>query len=82
MIEIYQRHALQTSPSGPNQVKVVDTVDAAYVPKAESTPIRSPVIHVYVYPHISGLDGLRVPGYWTSFRLEKRDAPEALRDVK
>lgn len=82
MIEIYQRHALQTSPLGLNQAKVVETVDESHAPKAQSTPIRNPVIHVYVYPHISSLDGLRVPGYWTSFRLEEQGSPEAIRDVK
>lgn len=78
MIEIYQRHTIPTAPPGLEQVRDGEAVGEAHAPKAESTPLYVPVIHVYVFPRVPSADGLRVPGYWTSFRLyEQSESQDA-----
>ena len=75
MIEIYQRHALRTAEPQRRQPREHDAVDDPHTTTAQSTPGRTPIIHVYVFPHVSAKDGLSVPGYWTSFRLHERHHP-------
>ncbi len=33
----------------------------------------NPVLYMYVFPHLVGVEGLPVPGYTTAFRLYERD---------
>ena len=73
MIEIYQRHALPTAQHGRGRIQENEILENMHVPIAESTPVGNPIIHVYVFPHVSTADGLRVPGYWTSLRLFDRN---------
>ena len=75
MLEIYQRHALATAEPRRSQPRVRNGVDDPHATTAESIPRRDPIIHVYVFPHVSTKDGLNVPGYWTSFRLYERHQP-------
>ena len=78
MIEIYQRHAISTAPlEHGRRVQDGDAAGGVRTPIVESTSTRHPVIHVYVFPHVSRADGLSVPGYWTSLRLAERSEPQA-----
>lgn len=76
MLEIYQRHALPTAEPRRSQPRERNVVDDQHATTAESIPGRNPIIHVYVFPHHSTTDGLSVPGYWTSFRLDERHQPQ------
>lgn len=78
MTEIYQRHALPTSSAIPRQDQEVEMVEHDSATHRESNFVRNPVIHMYVFPHMSHSDGLRIPGYWTSFSLYKTDDLRAL----
>jgi len=72
MIEIYQRHAISTTPSRRDKNRGEGTLNGVDVPAPEAREIRNPVIHIYVFPHVSASDGLRLPGFWTSFGLYDR----------
>lgn len=37
------------------------------------TFLPNPVIHLYVYPHLSQPDEVPIPGYWTLFKLFERE---------
>lgn len=76
MIEIYERHAISTAPRDGRPVQDGDAAGDVRTPIVESKPTQHPVIHVYVFPHVSRSDGLSVPGYWTSLRLAERHEPQ------
>lgn len=73
MIEIYQRHALPVStyPERTEELGELDTTQKKHE-QAQLRP-RNPVIHMYVYPHTSKVDGVRIPGYWTAIELDERE---------
>ena len=75
MIEIYQRHAIVTTPSRGEKRRGEGTLSGVEESAPDAREIRNPVIHMYVFPHISASDGLRIPGFWTSFGLYDRNRP-------
>ncbi len=76
MIEIYQRHAISTTPARHEENQVGEMLNRLDASAAEIGVIRNPVIHMYVFPHLSASDGLRIPGFWTSFGLYDRNRPQ------
>lgn len=76
MIEIYQRHAIATTPSRRDKNRGEGTLSGVEALATEVREIQNPVIHMYVFPHVSASDGLRLPGFWTSFGLYDRIDPQ------
>ncbi|MCY4096322.1 MAG: hypothetical protein OXG05_14505 [Gammaproteobacteria bacterium] len=69
MIEIYQRHAFPSATGLGSEERRNSPLATHHVPKTETPLLTNAVIHMYVYPHVSTSDGIRIPGYWTSFQL-------------
>lgn len=76
MIEIYGRHALPTSMRPRSEKRGDDIASGELVISSETPLLMHPVLHMYVFPHLSKTDGVHIPGYWTSIELyERLDSP-------
>ncbi|MCY4129540.1 MAG: hypothetical protein OXG15_09935 [Gammaproteobacteria bacterium] len=72
MIEIYQRHTVPTSTLKNRTQQLSEPTQSEQRTPLETPSMRFQIIHMYVFPHRSDEDDLRIPGYWTSFELLDR----------
>lgn len=73
MLEIFERHAMADLGEGSQR-------ESDRSNKLEKEPLTAPatssrrvrVIHIYVYPHISPMTGMEIPGYWRAIPLRSK----------